>query len=213
MKVKNKDPWIWTQSNVISEDFCNHIINKFENDEDKYPGMTFGGVDLNVKKSTDLNASRNPRWRKELKYFHDILTVKFEEYGNHIIKYFDDKIKSEVYDFIAPGAPVFFSSGQNIQRTQIGENYDWHNDAISWDNFYRCFTYIFYLNDVKYGGSTQFIDGTRIRAEQGKLLIFPATFTYIHRGEPPTSNVKYISTGWMNRASEKFENAIDITEL
>ena len=31
----------------------------------------------------------------------------------------------------------------------------------------------------------------------GKLLIFPATWTYMHRGNVPISEDKYIVTGWL----------------
>ena len=58
-------------------------------------------------------------------------------------------------------------------------------------------TYLFYLNTIEEGGETEFIDGTKIKPETGKLLIFPATWTYEHRGNVPISSNKYICTGWL----------------
>ena len=38
----------------------------------------------------------------------------------------------------------------------------------------------------------------KIKAEKGKLLIFPSSWTYIHRGNIPISDDKYIITGWVH---------------
>ena len=51
-----------------------------------------------------------------------------------------------------------------------------------------------YTNDS--GGWTEFIDGTRIQPKVGSILLFPATWTYVHRGYP-TKVPKYIVTGWI----------------
>ena len=56
-----------------------------------------------------------------------------------------------------------------------------------------------YLNDVEEGGETEFLyQPKRIKAEKGKIVIFPADFMHTHRGNPPISNEKYVLTGWFN---------------
>ena len=46
------------------------------------------------------------------------------------------------------------------------------------------------------GGETEFIyQQKRFKAEKGTVLIWPAGYTHMHRGNPPLSN-KYIATGW-----------------
>jgi hypothetical protein len=55
---------------------------------------------------------------------------------------------------------------------------------------------ILLLNDVNEGGETYFIDG-KVKPTTGKLLLFPATWTYLHKGDIPRSNSKYIITGWL----------------
>ena len=57
---------------------------------------------------------------------------------------------------------------------------------------------IWYLNDVKDGGYTEFIDGTRIQPEAGKLIIFPSTWDFLHRGVSPKTETKYLCTGWVH---------------
>ncbi len=84
-----------------------------------------------------------------------------------------------------------------MQKTKPGEYYKWHHDSLSNKNKERLLSFIWYLNDVHVGGHTEFIDGTKIKPETGKLLIFPSTWTYVHQGAPPISNTKYIITGWI----------------
>ena len=62
----------------------------------------------------------------------------------------------------------------------------------------RIITFLWYLNTVEEGGETEFFNGRiSIKPEKGKLLLFPSTWTYIHRGNMPISNDKYILTGWI----------------
>jgi hypothetical protein len=60
----------------------------------------------------------------------------------------------------------------------------------------RLLTFIWYLNDVTDGGETEFING-KIKPKTGKLLIFPSSWNYYHKGNMPLSNDKYIITGWI----------------
>ena len=54
-----------------------------------------------------------------------------------------------------------------------------------------------YLNTVEEGGETEFLYiNKRIKAEQGRLIIFPAAFTHSHRGNPPIGQDKYIVSTW-----------------
>jgi len=72
-----------------------------------------------------------------------------------------------------------------------------HVDVGDYASARRFLAFFMYLNTVDKGGETEFVDGTLIKPEQGKLMLFPATWTYIHQGRPPISNTKYICTGWI----------------
>jgi hypothetical protein len=79
-----------------------------------------------------------------------------------------------------------------ISRTDAGEMYNWHTDALG-DRLLTC---ILYLNDMDEdaGGCTEFSNGRVVRPEKGKVLIFPATPHYIHRGAPVNKGSKYVVT-------------------
>jgi hypothetical protein len=183
------NPFIWVQDGVLSSDFCQHVIKRFDLDSRSYVGKTSGGYMPDMKRSTDMNISRLDDWKQEDAVFFDALNKYFPKYKKHI-------------DQLLPNIPVFGSpdvkdEGYQIQKTAPGEGYEWHQDGNTKDGYVRALTYIWYLNDVPEGGETEFYDGTLIKPAQGRMLLFPATWTFMHRGKTPASN-KYIVTGWMS---------------
>ena len=58
-------------------------------------------------------------------------------------------------------------------------------------------TFLFYLNTLEEGGHTEFWGNYKIKPETGKLLLFPASWTFPHCGKTPISDNKYIITGWI----------------
>ena len=77
--------------------------------------------------------------------------------------------------------------------------YVYHNDAlIDWNSKRKRFmTYLWYLNDVIEGGETTFDGKYQIKPTAGKLILFPASWTFPHCGKMPLSSDKYIITGWI----------------
>lgn len=86
-----------------------------------------------------------------------------------------------------------------IQKTKIGEGYHaWHFEQDCLGRSSRLAAWMVYLNDVEEGGETEFLyQHKRVTPTLGTLLIWPAGFTHVHRGNPPLSNDKYILTGWL----------------
>jgi hypothetical protein len=70
----------------------------------------------------------------------------------------------------------------------------------------RVITYLWYLNDVDLGGETDFLNGEiKVVPECGKLILFPASWTYPHKGCIPKSSNKYIITGWIYKSYNDIE--------
>lgn len=185
---------IWLKHNSLSVEFCNHTIEKFDRDSRKTQGVVSGPtdtiVDKSIKSSMDLVISEFPDWKEEDKVFYESLQPAVEEYIDYC---------KELNEFLYPYYGTQIKDiGYQIQRTEPGEFYRWHHDFLGDEiNGARALTFIWYLNDITDEGYTEFIDGTRIQPETGKLLIFPATWTYTHRGVSPKSETKYICTGWI----------------
>lgn len=86
-----------------------------------------------------------------------------------------------------------------LQKTSVGGGYHrWHFENDSRTNSNRVVVFMYYLNDVYEGGETEFLyQHKRYRPTKGTLMLWPASYTHTHRGNPPLSNDKYIITGWM----------------
>ncbi len=182
-KPKKETDFIRLYRNALPADFCNHLIEKFEQDDRKGPGRIADGVRTDVKNSTDLNISWVDGWGDEGQILFDSLCPYLEKYTNE----FFPTCRVAVDD------PQDY--GYQIQRTDTEGFYVWHNDFAAHGGMVRLLTFIWYLNTVK-GGETEFLN-KKFKPKQGNLLIFPATWTYAHRGLPPAKGLKYICTGWI----------------
>ena len=85
-----------------------------------------------------------------------------------------------------------------IQKTVPGGGYHtWHTECSNISVINRIFVVQLYLNDVAEGGETEFLSQhKRFAAKQGRVVIFPATYTHQHRGNPPMSGDKYVMNMW-----------------
>jgi hypothetical protein len=61
----------------------------------------------------------------------------------------------------------------------------------------RIITFLWYLNDIHEGGETIFSGKYGVKPTTGKLVLFPAIWSYPHCGKVPISSDKYILTGWI----------------
>ena len=98
------------------------------------------------------------------------------------------------------GIDQFRYTQLKIQKTYPTEGYHvWHVEHGSgYKNEPRALVYSIYLNDVKEGGETEFLhQSVRVKPKKGRIVIWPASFVYLHRGNPPLSGEKYILTSWL----------------
>jgi len=186
--------------NNLSAEKCEEMIKRFENDERKKPGVTLGTIEhgqdcSEFKKSLDLAISHLPEWKDMDTYLFEQLKEGIEKYRCHLHKHLGcvSWIGRKLDD-----------SGYQIQKTVKGGYYSWHSDELLTKK--RVFTFLWYLNTfdpISEGGGTAFhptIGGGKIiTPEQGKLILFPATWTYVHMGLPiVTDKNKYVCTGWIH---------------
>jgi hypothetical protein len=208
------DIYIYVDKENISKEKCEMIINKFNNDERKYKGTTFEGV-TEYKKTNELIITGLEDWKEIDHYLYDNLNKALKEYSNRVIKNKSGEVNLGSGTMKIGGHnDNMIDFGYQVQhyKANIG-HYHWHTDStdninnLITSNQYRIITFIWYLCDVEIGGETEFLNG-KIKPEAGKLLLFPATWTYLHRGKMPISNDKYIVCGWTG--FELFHHVNDI---
>lgn len=90
----------------------------------------------------------------------------------------------------------FYNWDIKSQRTKPAEGYHaWHFESSKERN--RMLAWMIYLNDVEDGGETEFLHlSKRVKPTQGTVMIWPADFYHLHRGNPPLKGDKYVLTGW-----------------
>jgi len=90
-----------------------------------------------------------------------------------------------------------------IQKTEPSEGYHvWHTEIEAGfpQSYHRHVAWTVYLNDIEEGGETEFLHQKfRVKPKTGRLAMWPAGFTHVHRGNPPLTETKFILTGWINR--------------
>jgi len=176
----------------IPEHDCDKAIQYFENEAELKKTITRMGSEKSspyIKKDQQLfcNAENVIGWWKELRPFFFNFDICLKHYVEH------------------NGIQGFYEQGLQyttfkIQKTLPTEGYHiWHIEhGPGFDNEPRAFVYSVYLNDVEEGGETEFLHfSKRVKPKKGRVVIWPAGFPYVHRGNPPLSGEKYILTSWM----------------
>ena len=196
--------YIYINENSISRELCEDIINLFEVEESKYAGKIKAGVNKDVKDTTDYMINpEDKKWSKIHSFLKKELNNNLNSYlkklnGNDCINN-RQQLSSEVeYNYFSVLSLFFYSFMVQKYNKNCGR-YIYHNDShIDFSNkSNRIITYLWYLNDVKEGGQTVIEDNIKIIPRTGKLLLFPACWTYPHCGKIPISDNKYILTGWV----------------
>jgi hypothetical protein len=193
--------FVYEIPNNLSDEMCEKMIEKFENDDRKKPGVV--GEDRvvrNVKSSLDLTISGIPEWKEIDTYLHKQLHEGIDKYRNHLNGTVGDALRSFF-------GPTSHDTGYQIQKSVRGNFYSWHDDSLYSEGGGRFLTFLWYLtthDPLMHGGGTAIHQaagdgGKIIKPERGKLLLFPATWTYIHMGLPLVNgDPKYICTGWIH---------------
>jgi hypothetical protein len=183
--------FIYECEDAFPVSFCNRVIEKFEKSDLKFKGRVNSGS-TTVKKSTDIRIYDEPEWVEEEKYFDVMIRKAMKKYETFLLNMdVDDEVKEYMSKFLMNT----HIHPPQIQRTEPGGYYHWHHDQ-NYPPCWKYFTYIIYLNDVEKdsGGTTDFSCGKTIQPKVGKILFFPSTWTYFHRGKTLEKGVKYIAT-------------------
>jgi hypothetical protein len=193
--------YIFENNTSITTILCKEIIDLFDREKYKNIGTTLGGINKKIKDTTDFNIPKDEtsQWFKIEKFLYKELNKNLEEYIKTINSQNYQPDKNDDVDgtiFKNQTLMVYSFMIQKYERKK--GKYTYHNDfAIDKSNRkFRVITFIWYLNTIEEGGETEFWDDHIIKPIAGKLVLFPASWTFQHRGRMPVSDDKYIITGW-----------------
>lgn len=192
-KTVNINNFIGVYDNYITEEECNKAIDLFEK-ENKF-NKTLNRLDFEGSPILD---------KQDQQFFANPtnLTVWWESVKSLIVNYdlaWKHYVKS-VGAAASYSADKFYYTQLKIQKTLPTEGYHvWHLEhGKGYECEPRAFVFSIYLNDVEDGGETEFLHfSKRVKPKTGRIVIWPAGFPYVHRGNPPLSGKKYILTSWM----------------
>jgi hypothetical protein len=187
----NIDNFIGVYDGYILPEECDKVIKLYEA-EDKLK-KTFSRIGFEGSAITDkqdqqyfATAGNFNIWWEDLKP----IMVNFDQAFRHYIKNTGaDAVCGE-----------FHYTTLKIQKTLPTEGYHvWHIEhCAGYENEARSMVFSVYLNDIEEGGETEFLHfSKRVKPKKGRIVIWPAGFPYVHRGNSPLSGEKYIITSWM----------------
>jgi len=190
----NQGEHILTLDGYFDEALIDQILEDFQKAEER-------GLTLNRNEYRDVDITE----QKDSSIFYSQAPTTVIGGVQEMI----DIVNKDIIDMFIQQYPVLQSgnykelyvSNAKIQKTSPSGGYhNWHsehtNDLHSKETL---LAWMVYLNDVEDGGETEFLyQSLRVKPIRNRLVLWPAGFTHLHRGNPPLKGDKYIVTGWIN---------------
>lgn len=180
--------------NAFSKDFCQRTMVFFENANEAglcYTRQQENGITRSQKDDQAMMMT------EELSYTLNATKALSKEFVDFFWPHFAEYAKKKYYS-ISESCDLRIDE-LKIQKTNVGQGFHaWHFEQGNKFTGDRICAFQLYLNDVEDGGETEFLYyPRRIKPVQGRLIIWPGTYTHTHRGNPPLTNTKYVITSWV----------------
>jgi hypothetical protein len=192
-RTVNIDRFIGCYDGYIPPKFCEQAILVYE-EQDKFQ-RTINRLDAEKTSVLDKTDQQHFITGNNIDIWWTNLKTIIANYDQALHHYLKHTGVLEAY-----GIENLKYTGLKIQKTLPTEGYHvWHLEhGLGFDNECRALVFSIYLNDVEEGGETEFLHfSKRIKPKAGRIVIWPAGFPYVHRGNPPLSGEKYLLTSWM----------------
>jgi hypothetical protein len=195
-RKSNIKDFIGVYDGYIPDKACDQAIelfNKYQEFNKVFSRFTSEGTTQDLKSDKQLFCTGDVLTDEEFNVNKlKILMVNFDMALRHY--YTETNIKKYTAEDIV-------TDHVKIQKTIPAQGYHlWHvehNPGREMEK--RILAYSIYLNTVEEGGETEFLhQSQRVKPVKGRIVIWPAGFPYVHRGNPPLSGEKYILTSWIN---------------
>ena len=189
MNLNFSPSFIEVYDKALSSNECNILISQFEKSPQKEGAVhKKDGVmilDKEIKDSIELSDcffSKSTPISSIISTSLDICLEKYKKKYSFFNEYMAPIKRFDSYTF-----KKFEGKGGGFKK--------WHNEHGGIDPVSkRVLVWAFYLNDAP---GTDFMFYPNISGKEGRCVIFPASFNYMHRSSP-NKGIKYIITGWIN---------------
>ena len=175
---------------AFNDDFCKVLIDTFN----KHEALGFAKNRLERENIASSYKDDTSLFITELPIDNTTQEIndKFFEVTEKCLKEYANK-----YSVLNEGDPLFIRTIK-LQKAKPGQGYHvWHYEHGRMERD-RVLAWTAYMNDDFEAGETEFLyQQYRYNPSKGDLMIFPASFTHTHRGNPPIGGDKYIITGWV----------------
>lgn len=196
--MQHHTDYIGIYDNAATPEFCEEVIAEFERlqkvsgetiiaDASHDGGRQFANAALGRKDVSAFFEHVSPDFSSKI---HDIVCKCLNDYGA---------------EYIGLNGVPLVSYTCKVQRTDPkGGFHVWHHEhGSSLSSMRRTLVWILYLTDHEGEGETEFLQqGLRAEPKAGRVVLWPASYTHPHRGNPVYSSVKYIATGWFEKLAE-----------
>jgi prolyl 4-hydroxylase len=177
--------YIKVYDNVLDSITCRYLIDVFENNSDKHER-----VENNSKPNfTQFNLTENRKITEQVDNIHNYLIAKVYEYKRNYCQLFNDICFPQKHNFEQFRIKKYFPEKE--------DQFDTHVDVLDYSSSRRYLAFLWYLNDVAEGGETVF-ENLSITPKVGSMLVFPPLWLFVHKGNPPISNIKYIMSTYLH---------------
>jgi len=181
---------MFIESYQINKKICSNLIEYFKENKDLHrTGIVGEGkIDTKIKDSVDLDCFSTKEDSRAADYYNE-LSKCINKYKEKYI-YCDQQHRK----WALIESPL-------IQKYKSNGGYRaWHFEKNGNQSFiFRHLVFMTYLNTVKNGGGTEFFyQNKKFKAKEGVTLIWPADWTFTHRGIISKKHEKYIITGWLS---------------
>jgi len=177
---------------LSSNTLCDDIVEYHRNSANKLPGSAYDDIsntlinDKDIKDSVDVELGMDSHLRES--YILELTSIV----GKYI----------EQFPYSNWNTPWGLVEKINIQYYPPGGGFKkWHCERSngSYPASIRHLVFMTYLNDVNADGETEFYhQQLKIKPQKGLTVIWPADWTYTHRGVVSLTEEKYIVTGWLS---------------
>ena len=182
-------------ANVLPEELVENLI--------QMAGQSVTWQSRSDKYRQDMQIALDPFWPQIAMDVNNYLL------NNMFTHYLDD------FPYLQGQGTDWWSGSVILQKTEPMQGYhSFHCEDIAWGNRQRVLAWMVYLNDVEEGGDTEWLyQQKKVQPKANVGLLWPGSFTHLHRGNPPISGTKYVLTGWfasmvnMNRFNVEHKNS------